>query len=98
MADWTDCPNGCGERVKATWCNCLGSWDGPEAQRPYVVPARGGYHMNHDCRGSFESGAAVLGGLIAMAEAIRRRRSYCTDCGAEEPEYDDEPFLCLRCA
>jgi len=35
------------------------------------------------CEGSFNSGAAVLGGLMGMAEAIRRIESVrgCSTCG-----------------
>ena len=73
MSDWTECPNGCGQRVEATWVNLDGSWDGPQHQRPYKVPACDGQHVQYECPGSFRSGAAVLGGIVGMAEAIRER-------------------------
>jgi hypothetical protein len=68
MADWDDCPN-CGERVKANWHNVDGDWDGPVEQRPYTVPRYDGFHFD-DCKGSFDSGAAVAFGLMGMAVAI----------------------------
>ena len=72
MSDWCDCPN-CGEQVKARWLNVDGDWDGPAEQRPDTVPRYDGFHFEYECKGSFESGAAVAFGLMGMAEAIRSR-------------------------
>lgn len=66
MADWTDCPNGCGEEIKADWIRP----NAPSSEGMHKVPRRGDYPL-HCCPGSFESGAAVAFGLIGMAEAIR---------------------------
>lgn len=67
MGDWIDCPN-CGTEIRANWLNLDGSWDGPEEQRPRMVPR----WSTHDCMGTFDTGAAVAFGLMGMATAIQR--------------------------
>lgn len=70
MGHRAKCPNGCGEEIRHTM-----------DVETYALTPMDSYHFEHCCRGSFESGAAVLGGLLGMAHEIREQY-LCRACGA----------------
>lgn len=69
MADWMDCPNGCGDQCKGTWVFP----HEPSALEAYMIPRTGDFHLNYACPGSFESGLAVAFGILGMCEALKER-------------------------
>lgn len=79
-----------------TGCGRLALWCGPCTE----VDVEGNPDADWSWNAGYLAGAAALGGVLAMAEAIRaftwRPFWECTRCGT--PNYDMQACWCARCA